>query len=131
MGRSVSVPNGAINVCFAQVDIVESFEWDDLVEDYKCALSEAFASMVPVSGNGSWLGREDRVVGGNSFVKFGISEYCGLVSLWMVRHHGGNFANRWIEKAGPKFAGAVESVFGARLERVATFSNGESVYRRV
>ena len=79
-----------------------------------------------------WLDREDHAVMENDHAYIGVSEYCGLASIWFVckadyedvDYIGLTMA--WCGKACNKFT----ETFGD-LTKVATFSNGESVYQRI
>ncbi len=55
-----------------------SLLFDDSVENLFYSLKEAFPS---VSKCDQWVGNEDRAIAYNSFVEFGMSEYCGLVAI--------------------------------------------------
>jgi hypothetical protein len=128
MSRSVSYATGSQVVTYADFDFGEDDQFDDLVEDFRTQLQAMFPS---VRHQDAWLGREDHVLAGNARALFGMSEYGGLVSYWIVpRSDPGTadfgLATRWIESIAPKFVGA----FG-RLRKVATMSNGEGVYERL
>jgi hypothetical protein len=70
----------------------------------------------------------------NDLAEFGVSEYDGLLALWVrvkdPDYYGPTttgLALHWIEQTWPK----VEAMYPNRLYRQGTFSNGESVYRKV
>jgi len=130
LARSVSVP------CDAEVVAYSSFEnegdfaqdaWDDQVENFRHALKAAFPSVDKATG---WLGREDRVIAQNMLCAFGLSEYCGLVSLWIAPRENNNLASQWAANVQRKFNQVVQESWGQRYVKAGTFSNGESIYQR-
>jgi hypothetical protein len=153
MGRSVSHPSGAI-VAFKEITmqadidacnegLMESeeeddsapdyFDFDELIEDYQGWIKELFPSFEPCD---KWLDREDHAIAENRFAYFGISEYCGLVALWLVKKDldAGYYedslltplADRWLAQVEGKFL----STFG-ELKKLGNMSNGEGVYQRI
>lgn len=128
MSRSVSVPRRAVHTHFAHVEVDESWEWDGLISNLREALSGAFPSVRSVD---RWFGREDHVIAANRFGAFGISEYCGLVSVWVVpAGDESGLQDRWLEQIEGKFAELVSEQFGTVLRHIDTFSNGEAVFER-
>jgi hypothetical protein len=109
----------------------DGWRFEQLVEDFRYQLKQMFPS---VENADDWIGREDHVLAENKLARFGISEYCGLVSYWIVRNdrwpydddRAGAFSERWIASIADKFVAA----FG-ELTKVGSFSNGEGVYRRI
>lgn len=148
MGRSVSVPSRAVEAFFLDWLDFEpdeegfepdpEFEWDCLIEDLRENVFGRFQSVVAADW---WLDREDHVIAENELAAFGVSEYCGLASVWVVaktqdfhwsRDHYyepnlDGLAHRWIAQVWPK----VEEMFPYRLGLMGRFSNGEAVYHRV
>jgi hypothetical protein len=105
-------------------------DFDMLIEDFRDHLRHMFPSVVSAD---DWIDREDHVLAENKLARFGMSEYCGLVSYWVVpsmpdprtTNHDA-FADRWIASIADKFVAA----FG-ELTKVGSLSNGEGVYRRI
>ena len=144
MGRSVSHPGGA-HVAFAQWDagwIVDDDDpdtrhfdefaaqddWDFIVEDFREQVLSHYPSAWSTDG---WIAREDRVIAMNDYARFGLSEYCGCIAYWVVLRDDidaarEGLAHRWFERIEAKFVQRF-----ATLVRIGTFSNGESIYRRV
>jgi hypothetical protein len=154
MGRSVSYPRGA-SVVYAETptnsycascgdyageggcDCSEEdrdwregeVDWDWVMDDHRQTLRAMFPSFWDAD---EWLDREDHVLARNSLVSFGVSEYCGLMSIWLVPRgdleNAGleAFAERWIAAVLPKFRKA----FG-QYEKLGSMSNGEGVFRKV
>ena len=82
MGRSVSRPMDAIVVCYRDVsEITESYEWDDFIDWVQWVARDAWPS---IRNADKWLGREDHVIAENDHAMIGVSEYCGLASVWLV-----------------------------------------------
>lgn len=155
MGRSVSYPHDAEIVCFRTLE-VES--WEDEDEDGNTVVNEptdldyqdAFDSMLEdlqeyaptlwpsLRKCDEWIGREDHAILENDFCYMGISEYCGLVALWVKSkaddYEGSWYADEvrkaalarnWVSQIKPKFV----ATWGDLVKR-GTFSNGESFYVR-
>lgn len=110
----------------------DELDWEQQIEDFQSHLKSLFPSVEPAD---SWIDNEDHVLAENKLACFGMSEYCGLVSYWIVprgRHSWGDdmqttpLAERWIASIADKFVAA----FG-ELSKVGSMSNGEGVYRRI
>lgn len=130
MGRSVSVPRGAASVVYEACEFEDSWGFEEAIEDLRGCLMRAFPS---VTEDDRWLDREDHVIASNRFAQFGVSEYCGLVSIWMVPvdndyadTHG--IRDRWIESVDAKFRKVASGCFGVGLNKLGTFSNGEAIF---
>lgn len=144
MGRSVSHPSGA-HVAFAQWDagwiedgddpdtrhfdeLAAQDDWDFIVEDFRKQVLAHYPSAWTSDG---WIGREDRIVAMNGYARFGISEYCGCITYWVVLRDDidasrEGLAQRWFDQIEAKF----EQRF-ATLVHLATFSNGEAIFERI
>ncbi len=113
-----------------------SDDWDWYVEDFQREMKRAFPSM---SECDEWVGREDHALLENQYAFFGVSEYCGLVSMWVQPkdpHYSENESwearrDHWISQIGPKFYKVASTCFGTALRKMGTFSNGESVYQAI
>lgn len=108
----------------------DSDSYDTLLDDFRDHLHYLFPSTV---SEDKWLGDEDHVLASNRHALFGMSEYCGLVSYWIVPQEWDGYAPdttalslRWIDQIADKFVAA----FG-ELSKVGTASNGESFYRQI
>jgi hypothetical protein len=139
MSRSVSYASGSVYIEYSAIESSEDGEqdrddFDWYVEDFQSQLIEAFPS---VSKCDIWLGREDHCIASNQFANFGISEYCGLVSIWCVPvevdyyQSAGLEALRdnWIAQIGNKFSKIARNSFGTAIVKVGTASNGESFFK--
>ena len=138
MGRSVSYANGSEVVIYSHVDNVfddegnfDEFEtqyaFDSAIEYLKDSLLEAFPSL---NACDEWLDREDHAILENKLVYIGISEYCGLVSVWVVPKDNEYYA-LGVASANnmeAKMNEIVNQAFGVRLNKVGHFSNGEGVF---
>lgn len=128
MGRSVSTPSNAVHVVYKDATFIEdSLEFDDYVDDIRNVAQANWPSLRECS---KWLGREDRAILMNDHVYVGISEYCGLVALWVVvkddDYETYGLAENWAASIERKF----DKTFG-EYRKVGTFSNGEAVYEKV
>ena len=125
MGRSVSVPAGAAFVAFDHV-----YRDDEFCDDFEFFLEDIAARMInrwpSLRECFEWIGREDRAICENSHAWLGISEYCGLVSIWAVPKSDDALASNWLDKIQPGFMREF-----ATLRQLGTASNGEAFFRRV
>lgn len=128
MGRSVSVAAGAELVTYKQFEYeedeaVSQDNWDDFVEDITSYFEYKYPSLERCD---EWLDREDHVILQNRLIYLGISEYCGLVSIWAVpKEEYPDLTAKFIKTITPYFEKIGE------LRKVGTFSNGEAVFKRV
>lgn len=125
MGRSVSVPSGAIAVAYASFSVEDAFdaswEFDACVEGLRQSLVERYPSFRNCERS---LGREDRAVAENGHCYVCVSEYCGLVAISVVPKDG-PLAEAGAAKINvQQFAGC----FGDPLVSVGRFSNGEQIF---
>ena len=130
MGRSVSVPSRAEAVAYTTIDPdnVEDFQ-DEVIEPLVYSLKKAYPSLYE---DDQWLDREDHVILRNRLGLFGISEYCGLLAVWIVpATEENNLAAPWCARAEAKLGAVVADVFGSRLRSVGRASNGEQFFERV
>ena len=130
MGRSVSYADNSEIVEYIDVgEIEDQFIWDLYVDDLVESLKDSFPSL---EEDDQWLSREDHVIASNALVYVGLSEYCGLASLWVTPRacHDEIYDNdttglaiNWCNKISDKF----HKQFG-EYNRVGSFSDGTSVY---
>ena len=138
MGRSVSYANGSEVVIYSHVDAVydddgnyddflSQLAWDDAIDNLKYEAQEAFPSLEVCD---EWLDREDHAILENQLVYIGVSEYCGLVSIWVVPKEDEHYAFgvAFANKIEAKLNQIVKNAFGLRLNQVGRFSNGEAVF---
>lgn len=140
MGRSVSYASGSEVVLYSYFEYEDEGDYfaqdafDDCVDCLQSSVIEAFPSLYE---SDEWVGREDRALAENSLVYVGMSEYCGVVSVWVkpkeddYRAYVQNFGARFARQMESKLKDIVKNVFGVRLSKMGTFSNGESVYSKV
>lgn len=130
MGRSVSYATGAKQVVYADADGIE--DSDDFSWHLESMQEEGERRFPSMSKCDKWLGREDHAVLENNLAYIGVSEYCGLVSVWVVPKTDcyGNDNGLAINWASRINLGPLAECFGTRLNRLGTFSNGEGVYQR-
>jgi hypothetical protein len=140
MGRSVSYPAGYSVVTFKewhQPELeegettprpAEEFDWEDFTTD----LTEYAPTLWPSLGPCDvWLGNENHALLENSHCYIGVSEYCGLASLWIVPKENewgdvSGLAANWCEQIADLFV----RTFG-ELSCVGVASNGEAFYRQI
>lgn len=130
MSRSVSKPQGAIQVAYAACDVDDSDDFADCIDNLKGVAQHRYKSL---SSCDRWLGREDHAILENSHAYIGVSEYCGLVAVWIVAKedrygNASSIANYWCDQV--KLAPLAEC-FGQRVRPVGCFSNGECVFQQV
>lgn len=139
MGRSVSTPSEAVYVSYAALALEQfgddfQWEWKDACDDFQAQMLRAVPSLI---SRDAWIGREDHVLAGNRFCNIGVSEYCGLVAMWLVPvetapyHYGyslDGLRDRWIDRIEVRFRAVASSCFGQALVRQGTFSNGAAIF---
>ena len=130
MARTVSTPANTLLVAYDTFNSDPSEDvwygdFENVAEDLLFNAMRLFPSLEPYHG---WAGREDRILARNGFVEFGVSEYMGLMAIWM-RLRGDceqeALASHWCDQIAEKF----HQEFGI-FEHVATASNGEAFYQR-
>ena len=123
MARSVSVPRQAAYVAYQSFpDDCDAFDFSNSIEDLRSALMAAFPSVCEAD---RWASREDRIIASNQHADFGVSEYGGLVSIWVISNEGTPLAAAWVDQVEVKFRAAVAGCFGQDLRKQGSFSNGE------
>lgn len=132
MGRSVSVPSGAAIVTYVGFEANDGDSFDDfqyMINETREALTKAMPS---VTNEDRWLHAEDHAIAANHHAYFGVSEYCGLVSCWVVprdsEHEG--LRDKWIDSIEKKFLQVVENVWGQRYTMWGRASNGEAFFNK-
>lgn len=124
MGRSVSIPSGAQVVAFAHLDN-EEWDWDDW-SSWKEEMRSEIRSIAPSMRNAEgWVGNEDQILASNALANFGFSEYCGLVSIWLLPENDG-LAKHWCNQIEAKFMAEF-----SELKLIGRASNGEAFFERV
>lgn len=132
MGRSVSVARGSLVVMYAHVDFSEDDDYSWLWEDIKGNLTyELRGKYSTLHLCDKWLGREDHAILENKHAYIGISEYCGIVSIWVTPKNESATSRNWCLSTEKNLGKIVSEVFSVRLKKVGTFSNGEAVFERV
>lgn len=135
MARSVSTPRDTIHTCYAALDDVgnDDFAWH--CEDFQNAMLKAFPSM---SECNEWIGRENRALLENTFAYIGVSEYCGLVAMWVCKKDLGwgnerlaGLQDQWANRIERTFERYARGCFGQELTLLGSFSNGEAFFAPV
>ena len=147
MSRSVSVASGAVAVAYASLNPVlvdeESKEYREFdSDDFSFAVEAAqsyLQSLYPsLSAWDKWLNREDHALLENKHCYVGVSEYCGLISAWVVpKEDDGCYSDKcldglsahWCNQVGEKIVKEVAGCFGQALVKQGTFSNGEAIFQ--
>ena len=140
MGRSVSYAIGSLIKAYIDIthlndisqynEIEAQDNWDYFIEDLKDRLKVKYKSL---SECDKWLDREDYAILENDLVYIGLSEYMGLVCLWVVPKDFNYYEENKLNLA-IKWCNSIEKGFlkeFSQLRRLGTFSNGESVFERM
>lgn len=131
MGRSVSKPSGSIIAEYLHIEIEESWEFREFLDDVREVVQERYPSF---RHEDKWLDNEDHAILRNDHALVGVSEYCGLVCVWAVVRRDidtPELAQHWLESIVGNFHKHLAKRYGsALLRRIATASNGESFYER-
>lgn len=134
MGRSVSYPSGSEVVIYSHFDFsddeyADQYRFDDCVEELSDLLIKQFPSLYESE---EYIGREDRAFVENDLVYIGISEYYGTISMWVKpKDQYYNFGCQFAHQIENKLNEIVIDVFGCRLNKIGTASNGISFYSQV
>ena len=133
MARSVSCADNSVHVEYATCDCEDSDDFQWLLEDFQAAILKAFPSATKCD---QWLDREDHAIVSNNFANFGVSEYCGLVSMWVAPidddyPSSTGLRDRWIDSIEAKFQKIARNSFGQALIKLGSFSNGEAFFQPV
>lgn len=116
----------------AEYAFQDEFEYG--LEDFQRQILEAFPS---ASTCDELLDREDHAIAENRFAYFGVSEYCGLIAMWVAAKEGPWYGDpgwealrdRWLSQVQQRFRKAANGCFGQGLYKVGTFSNGEAIFQ--
>jgi hypothetical protein len=129
MGRSVSYPTGAI-VCFEDIRAFDDeFDFDWFADDLKERAAAMFPSLYDCN---KWRGREDHILMRNAYADFGVSEYCGLASIWIAERCDGAYYDCPSEGLAAHWLAQIRNRFLAEFGNLVLdghMSNGEGVYR--
>ena len=133
MGRSVTTPSGTVYTSYAVLD--DDFEYDDFdwhTEDFQREMRRAFPSLTECD---EWVGHEDHALLENAYAYIGVSEYCGLVAMWVCEkdldyrnEHLTGLRDRWLHQIQHKFRKVAQTCFGQALIKVGAFGNGEGFF---
>ena len=102
MGRGVCYPSDAEIVVYIDISHFESsWEWTDFLENIKDRLEKKYPSLCETR---EWLDNEQQVIMENEHAQVGVSEYMGMVALWVrvrpdvydYNEYSGNLALNWI-----------------------------------
>lgn len=128
MARSVSTPPDCISVAYASFD-GDEYDFRDCMENLRGVAQYRYKSL---SSCDRWIGREDHAVLENDHAYIGVSEYCGLVAVWIVAKEDqyGNLpsgiATHWCTQVNLK---PLADCFGQRLVSQGRFSNGAQFFQ--
>lgn len=127
MGRSVAVPINVTQVVYMDIrDYDDDHNYDMFIDDLRSILKKRFKSFQDAR---RWDGREGLAILENDLASVVLCEYCGVASVSLVPEEN-SLAENWARQA--KFKETLIKYFPDYvLRRVATFSNGESMYERI
>ncbi len=134
MARTISTPSQAQETAYQDVSEhdCDSFQgWLEGEAEYVKSLWPSFSDC------DKWLDREDHAILQNGLCYLGVSQYCGLASLWLVPKdyimNAHSFevdaqplAENFIRRIAPKF----HRTFG-QYRKIGMFSNGEAIYEKI
>lgn len=139
MGRSVDYLSEAYKVLYISYEteyeyedgevIQDEFAFDDVFGNIRCELKSLFPSLRDTD---EWDGRETKIFLENKLVEFGISEYCGIISLSVrsKEYETDGLAHNFIDKTWDKIRKSLDG-FCNVLNRVGGFSDGTSIYSKL
>lgn len=117
---------------FQRVD--PQFEFEQLVESLQDMLPERFKSLTTCD---EWIDREDHALLENRYCHIGISEYCGLIAVWIAAKDGPWYGDagwealrdNWLSQVRQSFRTEASKLFADPLIKQGTFSNGEAIFQ--
>lgn len=134
MARSVSTPSLALEIAYQDVTHLDYDEfqwWQEDIAEYAKSLWPSFEDA------DKWLEREDHAILENRLCYLGVSEYCGLASIWLVpkeyQNNGYHSSDRFILPLSESFIRRISEKFYTafgELTKLGTFSNGEAIFRK-
>jgi len=136
MGRSVSVPSGAVATVYLHVsDIEDEWQFEDLREDLRGVIRGRYPSFDECD---RWIGREDHAILDNYHSFTVLAAYGGCVSISLVPKNYQYddrleaIAEAWCYQVADKWRETLQKAFPDQaMVRQGTMSNGVSVYRKV
>lgn len=130
MGRSVSHASNSEQVAYASFDGDEC-DWDYAIENLCGVAQHRYKSLRRCD---KWLDREDHALLENNHAYIGVSEYCGLVSIWVVPKGADSYSDpsglaiNWCNQINLQ---PLAECFGTALRQVGRFSNGEAIFNAI
>ena len=129
MGRGVYIPSNAELVIYIPTPIDEDsiYNFDIILDDLKEYLHSKMPSLYETD---DWVGSEGYIFMENDLVQIGISEYGGVMAIWVIvrEDYYPQLAYRWLDKVEKHFWNIP---LKPKLRLLGHFSNGESVYEKV
>jgi len=136
MSRTVETIGDNV-IYFDASEMNDEYDWDDLIHNLQSEISAKYKSFCFSEEFVSYPYRENRIILENDHVQISISEYCGCgaISIFVNEaasdHYSdyGQLAEYWLNQC---FAGIEKIIeqFVSPLRKIATFSNGETIYQR-
>lgn len=134
MGRTVE--SIGKNVIYFDCTEYNELDYEDLILNLQSSLTHKFKSLERVKDK--WVQypyRENRIILENQFVQVSISEYCGCgaISIFINDKYAdekyGTLAESWLNKNFVEIENVI-SQYVDTMGKVATFSNGETIYKK-
>lgn len=137
MGRSVSTPSDCTAIAYQHHECEDDLcggetgdctydgDWWQSDIDSEMDYARTLWPSLSPCGKNVWLGREDHAYLENEYAYVGVSEYCGVTAIWLKpKETDDGRAAHWCSQIAPRFLKTFST-----LARVATMSNGETIYR--
>lgn len=141
MSRSVNYCDNAEVVLYFHFQYSDDVEmdnmfWDDMVLNLQYEIKKRLPSYYVVKNQ--WDNKETRIILQNNLCNIGISEYCGLVSLSVAPKEQNewttyceNFAKNHAKQISKTLVKILKYLGLTNLKKVASFSNGETIFRKI
>jgi len=132
MGRSVSYPSDCSAVCFRSFECEGEFDAEFELEYFVDWIKESATAKFPsLCECDKWLGREDHAILENDHACVGVSEYCGLVAIWLKAkdeypNDHPELSRSWTDRVSDTFHGLF-----AEYRKLGHISNGEGVFEKI
>lgn len=125
MGRSVMVPGEAFRTVFTTVDIEDSFEFTNFLDDVRAVIQRRYPSF---KNTDRWAGRETHIVLESEYACVAVCEYMGLVSINLVAKPS-EAGHERTQKMCQRWEALVSKAFGG-MTSLGYASKGEQFFLR-
>lgn len=136
MGRSVDYVSDAVHVWFFDVSELGPYDFEWFIESLQYTIQNRYPSF---SLCDSWDGKEQHRILDGVMGRIVLCEYCGCASISLATIADDHYTlerqrpimEKWCASIVPNLTKLLRENFPCMLNKLGTFSNGESVYEYV